>query len=89
MSKKVETKNVVILAKELDALPTGAAVLMHSNLDGSDSIGLIAHFRNSEYDQIHFARNAESLAAHLLNILPPAVDPVHQVASLIARKAES
>lgn len=29
------------------------------------------------------------VTAHLLNILPPAVDPVHQVASLIARKAES
>ncbi len=29
------------------------------------------------------------VTAHLLNILPPAVDPVHRVASLIARKAES
>lgn len=27
--------------------------------------------------------------AHVINLLPPAVDPVHQVASLIARKAES
>ena len=29
------------------------------------------------------------VTAHLLNILPPAVDPVHRLAVLIARKAES
>lgn len=28
------------------------------------------------------------IAGHLLNILPPAVDPVHRLAVLIARKAE-
>ena len=29
------------------------------------------------------------VTSHLLNILPPAVDPLHRLAGLIARKAES